>query len=1058
MANEHESGLPGAFDRAAGMASWQGVVHSEGRFIEGAELNEGQTIARARHERVARLIASDGDRVEDAAAVVQSELGNVILTAGRLYVGGDVFPVAQRVLSGVPMIGRTEIGVRLVKSWLTSEDDPGLLGIAPGALSEGEPGAAREVVTISWALSGDAEPGTFVPVYVLQDGTILDQTPPPSLDGINQSIAIYDRDAHGHYIVSGCRVTALGKVGGNQLFSIEEGAANINGFKRSRFAALRHAEPEEWDTETVAGEARTWPPGGGPKTFVINNAPIDEVLSVLVTKETTEDVVRGLVAAGSDALSNNSVTEILSVTQGGTTFAETASWVRSGDQIDWAPGGPEPVPSSTYRVTYRYLDLVTPDAVTDTRIVLSGGVAGTTVILSYKWKLPRIDLLCLNSAGESVYVKGVSARRNPFPALPPGNLLPLAEISNSWIGKPAVENNGVRSITFAQQWRVFRRVQAHERLLELERIKSAIDAREPVAKLGMFVDPFISDFYRDAGEVQTASVGEGVLELSIEPTFYQGSLTAPVTLDWTEEIIIQQERSTSCMKINPYQNFEPLPAAMSLSPAADFWTERQTVWLSPATVEFNRGTRRDNGPLVVSSDAVETVPETEQQAEFLRQIAVTFTIAGLGAGEILDVLTFDGVDVKPAGVVAADSNGELTGSFVIPAGVTAGVKEVYAEGAGGSKATAFFVGQGTIEIDVMRTVTTIERWRREQAASNNNSNDPLAQTFTPPEARMLVGFDVKLCALGDLGNNLFMQQVTVENGIPTGDVTAEVLIPMAGAVVGWKSGRFALPVVTLNDRESAVIVGTDDADHSLSVARLSDFDVESQSFVGAQPYTTGVLLSSSNKMTWTPHQNEDLTFRAVAAKFGPLTKTVPLGSFNLVNASDLQVRAAVELPSSACRAVFEIVRADNSVIRLLPGQVLQLTEYITETVQLRAVLTGSEKLSPILYAPVWLIAGEIATEGTYVTRAFNLGAGVDLTAYYKAALPAGSTAVIEYDKADDNWLALTLASTELLSDPAWVERKHAATGITAAQGRLKITITGGPAARPRLGDLGAAIT
>ena len=1058
MANEHESGLPGAFDRAAGMASWQGVVHSEGRFIEGAELNEGQTIARARHERVARLIASDGDRVEDAAAVVQSELGNVILTAGRLYVGGDVFPVAQRVLSGVPMIGRTEIGVRLVKSWLTSEDDPGLLGIAPGALSEGEPGAAREVVTISWALSGDAEPGTFVPVYVLQDGTILDQTPPPSLDGINQSIAIYDRDAHGHYIVSGCRVTALGKVGGNQLFSIEEGVANINGFKRSRFAALRHAEPEEWDTETVAGEARTWPAGAGPKTFVINNAPIDEVLSVLVTKETTEDVVRGLVAAGSDALSNNSVTEILSVTQGGTTFAGTTSWVRSGDQIDWAPGGPEPVPSSTYRVTYRYLDLVTPDAVTDTRIVLSGGVAGTTVILSYKWKLPRIDLLCLNSAGESVYVKGVSARRNPFPALPPGNLLPLGEISNSWIGKPAVENNGVRSITFAQQWRVFRRVQAHERLLELERIKSAIDAREPVAKLGMFVDPFISDFYRDAGEVQTASVGEGVLELSIEPTFYQGSLTAPVTLDWTEEIIIQQERSTSCMKINPYQNFEPLPAAMSLSPAADFWTERQTVWLSPVTVEFNRGTRRDNGPLVVSSDAVETVPETEQQAEFLRQIAVTFTIAGLGAGEILDVLTFDGVDVKPAGVVAADSNGELTGSFVIPAGVTAGVKEVYAEGAGGSKATAFFVGQGTIEIDVMRTVTTIERWRREQAASNNNSNDPLAQTFTPPEARMLVGFDVKLCALGDLGNNLFMQQVTVENGIPTGDVTAEVLIPMAGAVVGWKSGRFALPVVTLNDRESAVIVGTDDADHSLSVARLSDFDVESQSFVGAQPYTTGVLLSSSNKMTWTPHQNEDLTFRAVAAKFGPLTKTVPLGSFNLVNASDLQVRAAVELPSSACRAVFEIVRADNSVIRLLPGQVLQLTEYITETVQLRAVLTGSEKLSPILYAPVWLIAGEIATEGTYVTRAFNLGAGVDLTAYYKAALPAGSTAVIEYDKADDNWLALTLASTELLSDPAWVERKHAATGITAAQGRLKITITGGPAARPRLGDLGAAIT
>jgi len=201
-----------------------------------------------------------------------------------------------------------------------------------------------------------------------------------------------------------------------------------------------------------------------------------------------------------------------------------------------------------------------------------------------------------------------------------------------------------------------------------------------------------------------------------------------------------------------------------------------------------------------------------------------------------------------------------------------------------------------------------------------------------------------------------------------------------------------------------------------------------------------------------------MTFRVVAAKFGPLTKTVPLGSHDLVDASDLQVRAVVELPSSACRVVFEIVRADNSVIRLLPGQVLQLTEYITETVQLRAVLTGTEKLSPILYAPVWLIAGKIANSGTYISRAFKLGAALDLTAYYKVALPAGSTAIVEYDKADDNWLALTLDSTEALSDPAWVERKHAVAGITATQGRLRITVTGGPAARPRLGDLGAAIT
>lgn len=434
---------------------------------------------------------------------------------------------------------------------------------------------------------------------------------------------------------------------------------------------------------------------------------------------------------------------------------------------------------------------------------------------------------------------------------------------------------------------------------------------------------------------------------------------------------------------------------------------------------------------------------------------MSFTITGMGAGENLESVTFDGVDVTPEDTLTADSNGEIEGSFVIPSNITAGTKEVVATGEGGSTASALFVGQGTIEIDVMRRVTTIERWERRRTSSN--SSDPLAQTFTPPEARMIVGFDVKLCEIGDTSNNLFVEQVEVEVGIPTQSVVAEALVPMAGATVGWKSARFGLPVVTLPDRESAVIVGTDDADHSLSTAKLSDFDAENQSWIGAQPYTTGVLLSSSNKRTWTPHQDQDLTFRVVAALFDPTTKTVPLGSFDLVDASDLQVRATVELPSADCSVVFEIVRANNDVLRLLPGQVLRLTEYITETVQLRAVLTGTSKLSPILYAPVWLIAGEIAQSATYVSRAIKLGAGVDLKAWFKASLPSTSTVTVEYDKADDNWVELTLDATEALSDPAWVEQKRAVSGITATEGRIKITITGGPGARPRLGDLGAAV-
>jgi hypothetical protein len=188
-----------------------------------------------------------------------------------------------------------------------------------------------------------------------------------------------------------------------------------------------------------------------------------------------------------------------------------------------------------------------------------------------------------------------------------------------------------------------------------------------------------------------------------------------------------------------------------------------------------------------------------------------------------------------------------------------------------------------------------------------------------------------------------------------------------------------------------------------------------------------------------------------------LTKIVPLGSFNIVNASDLQVRADVEIPSSDCSVVFEVVRANGSVIQMLPYQVVQLAEFVTETVQLRAILKGTEKLSPILYAPVLFLTGTIATAGTYICRAFNLGTAVKLTSYFKAKLPTGSTVNMQYDKADDSWQAMPLITTSPLSDAAWVEQKREATAITATQGRIKITITGGPAARPMIGDLGAAV-
>lgn len=1090
---KHESGLPFAIDRSRGKEEQQSVVFYGTRpFIQSGELNELQTIIRGRHDRLGRLVAKEGDRIERADAFVDKETQSVTLTEGKIYIAGDIFPVSQAVFNNVAMVGRIEIGVKLQKDWITHEDNPELLGQIPGSLAEGEPGAAREIAKLVWALKEDDQQGTFFPVYILQDGVLIDQKSPSLLEPAMQAIATYDR-AHGHYIVKGCRVTALGANNGCQVFSIQEGEANINGFKRKRLAALRHEEPEDFAkglvpsethifapkeetssksdihansgnidftaghntiisdyhySSTVSNELHFFVPKGKEQSFSFQTyyAPIAEIKSLLLTKEKTVTITRSAIAAGRDGVPDKSITSFIKVVQGNKEFKEGTDFKKTGDTIDWAPVGDEPLPGSSYTVTYRYRAQVTPDKVSAQEITVSGGVDGGDIIISYTYKLPRIDRIGLNTAGNVVYIKGISADHPMAPSVP-DDVLPLATITNNWLDTPLVVNDGTRVAPYDEMWRYFQRVLSLDRLMQLERIKSNVDAKEPVAKKGMFVDPFLDDSYRDEGFSQTGAVGNGILQLAIDPTFYTAPLKAPVTLDWTNEVIIAQELTTTCEKINPYQNFAPLPGTVTLTPATDFWHEQRTDWLSGITNQIIMGWNRGRSirKTEINDDLVRT---TQEQIDFLRQIKLGFKIEGFGKGEILESLTFDGVDVLPKSRLVANSQGILEGTFTIPQNITAGTKNVVARGKGGTIATGLFTGQGVIDVKVMRRTTTVKIWTQV---------DPQAQVFTPDETRQITGIDFHLCKIGNQDHDLVIDLVSTENGYPTADIQAQSFYSMKGAKEGWAGARYEVPLLIPNDRLTAFVIKTDDADHSVSLAKLGDFDKEHQRYVSSHPYVTGPRFSSVNAQTWTAHQDEALAFRVLAARYTQTEKIIDLGTFDLVDCSDLQVRAAIELPSSECSVIFEIERNNGTIYQLLPFQLLSLTEYISETVKLRAILKGTEKLSPVLFAPVQLIAGKIHKEATYVTRAFAFGEKARLTSYIKTFLPGGSTLSLEMQLDDDDFSPLTLEETEQLADPLWTEQKFMSSDKTAKQARLKLTLTGGPSARSMASDFGAGI-
>jgi hypothetical protein len=1087
----HSSGLAGAYDRSPDNPDWKRVVFREDNLAQAAELNEAQSMVEARSKRTSDLIAKDGDRISGGNIIVDPLTGTVVLEPGTIYVRGDVHPVAGMTMNSVPMEGNVVIGVRLLRTLVTEVEDPTLVGLHPGTEAEGEPGAAREVETIAWAREGDEGAGDLISVYLLKDGVVVDQTPPPQLSGVNAALATYDRDAHGSYIVEGCRVSAMGKVGADQLFSISEGVANIYGFKRSRDAAILHKEEEDWDVETIAAEVHTFADGGGGTAVIsVRHPPIATLNSVVITKETTQTITKGTTNSA-DALPHSSVTQIIEVKQGETTYDVTDDYLLTNDTVDWSPGGVEPSSGSSYTVKYRYLSAVTPDAETYGTVTVSGGVTGTTVIVGYDWKLPRVDLLCLDQYGLPAYVKGISMRVAPQPPIAPFTLLPLATIENNWIGKPKVKNIGVRSYHFTKIHRMYERMVDMLDLLGLERLKNDIDNREPVAKKGVFVDPLINDTYRDAGEAQNAAVFQGSMQLPIDPTFFYPTLAAPALLDFTEEIVVSQPLVTGQIKINPYNSYELLPASLKIEPPVDFWvdqpetaiaesfvTQQITQTVNRTVTGSNPGTNTTTSVREQISVEEDFVGESVQLSPLMRQIEIIFTIEGFAPGEELMTLEFGNVNVKPPGTQTANGSGQISGTFDVPANMPTGRVMVYAEGMGGSWAQALFVSQGYYDLEnvqrtttltrtITRTITTTQAPRPPAQTNIGNTSgpfvqanggggvDPVAQSFRLTEDRFLAGVNLKFAAFGDKTKGILVELVRTEHGFPTGESLAQSFTDIQSATLGaWVEVRFTVPVHLTGGMEYAFIVRTDDDDHALATAAIGGFDPVAQEYVGAQPYSVGMLLSSSTATAWTAHQREDLSFELVAAKFSPTTKTISFGTFNLNTASDLLVRAAVLLPSGDTTLMFEIERAGGAKKLLHPNVNWEMDEFVTETVTLRAKFTGTEKLSPVLYPGIIFVAGEIATSATYVSRAMKMGTAVRLSAFLKLWLPSGSDVTVHFDKADDDWTSASVEETEVI-DFGWLEREYRIDPTTAVQGRIKVALTGGPAARPSVQDLRA---
>ena len=1034
------------------------LLFRAGDGLQSRELNEIQTTLIHRLQGVADALLKDGDIVSGANLQIDADTGLVALEAGRVYLRGAVREVPAASFT-VPIEGRVAVGVRFTTRTVTELEDPNLREPAVGVRNYQEPGAGRLQETLAWGWEGagtsDGQPGDFHAVYALDNGILENRRQPPVLDGVVTSLARYDYDANGHYVTEGLGVRFLTTDGQEHIFSVAEGRANIDGFKVERTQSQRLRLPIDPDLQRVSSEPQVFNDSGdGTMVVTINRPPLAQVIDIKVTQQKTETVVHGAFTGSRDVLTEPTVVAVLEVKQGGTTYAQGTDYKVVGDEIDWSPGGAEPAPGSSYQVTYQYIASITPTNLTDTGFKVAGVVQGSTMYIDYQWKLPRVDVLALTADGQVERIKGISQVRNPVAPTVPASRLALAEIAYDWRSgsEPVVRNVAIRTIKVSELTAMQRQIADLFDLMALERLRVDANIREPAAKKGLFVDNFLDDDLRDQGAAQTGAIVAGVLTLPITASAQHAKDNGNtlITLDYTLTPLIEQLARTGAMKINPYQAFEPVPARVTLNPAVDQFTVTHTTWASNVTERLITGsgvleqvveTRRSEQVLVSSSD----------EAQFLRSLNVAYRVDGFGPSEALAQLRFDGIGIgQPAGT-AANASGLLTGSFQIPQAIPAGAKLVEFLGAGGSYGSATYVGRGQIVTETRRRIltTVVRRW------------DPLAQTFTLPERRTIGGLELWFTTQGGSAP-VIVQIRETQVGIPTTTVLTEGRLLAADIKTDGNPTRITLDPVALEaNREYAIVVLTDDANHAVSVAELGKYDPRT-GWVTAQPYQIGVLLSSSNGITWTPHQTQDLTFRLLGCRFSQTSKTVSLGQYTVTNLSDVMALAGVERPAAGTDVQFLATDAQGRIYTLSEDQGLALSEKLSGNLAVSAKLTGTETASPILYPGTQLVFGTLEAAGDYLSRAIPAAATFNVAVTFDALTPGTSSVTVQAESGTSGSFQTLSLSSGVEVGNGWVERTYKASSLVGVGAdratRVKLALSGNPQHRPFVRNLRVIVT
>lgn len=390
------------------------------------------------------------------------------------------------------------------------------------------------------------------------------------------------------------------------------------------------------------------------------------------------------------------------------------------------------------------------------------------------------------------------------------------------------------------------------------------------------------------------------------------------TLDYASVELLKQPYATRTINVNPYAVYT-WNGVLRLNPVSDYWREVRYVDSSGSTVSSTTYTTADSryyftvpttsrssswdtvdtnvsGNTTTTTTTTNTITTTdvllaEQASRFMRPLTIAYSATGMRPYTKVNAF-YDNVNINSyVSNLVTDVYGSVSGSFTVPAQTLksgTGVMTLTDAGTFDSEdkttlADAKFVSNGIIETRNSSTSTSsntvVSVAVREvennggRRGSNDRDRDPIAQSFriTKQPGAFIdsigVAFATKAKTIP-----VHCQIRTMSNGLPSNSVVAEKTILPASVSTSTDAKTFTYfnfdDPVYLPTGEYAFVLLADTQEYTVFHSRMGEGLVTADGAVSKQPHT-GVMFSSSNGSTWTPHQVDDMTFVIKRAKFKP---------------------------------------------------------------------------------------------------------------------------------------------------------------------------------------------